>query len=412
MVNKRSFLLSFIDQINKNDSNAQEYLNGFLGEVTNRKLYKYRSFDTEGHSLGDLRNGTLYCSPPSAFNDPFECKLGLDVQTMMAAKSGIEIDNIGTIFEHFIYVYSGKSRITDYAVPEQSIIRKWLNSEALDLILKNAQNSGTEEQLLNTLSQNTDWIIDILQGATVDAQMSQALCTGRNTLNAMLEDRFAQISLDALLLPSDLNEIYGTSYDADEISITALINDKYHPEKHIDTVRMQNTFDEIEIQLKDKLENLFWIGCLAEDYKSRLMWSHYADSHKGFCIEYDFSNSYLMSIVPLPVCYSDDRVMVPWEAVFEKNDRNMQKASEQMMLALLTKDTIWSYENEWRILIPQNTDRNLKMPPVTCIYIGALCEETNKRKLLQIATELDIPVKQMTIDRGKYLLHVTDVKKQ
>lgn len=90
----------------------------------------------------------------------------------------------------------------------------------------------------------------------------------------MLKDRLTQISLDSSLLPLELNKIYGTSYDADEISTAALINDKYHPEKHGDTVRMQNTFGEIEMQLKDKLENLFWIGCLAEDYKNRLMWSH------------------------------------------------------------------------------------------------------------------------------------------
>lgn len=410
IVNKQSFLLSLIARISKNDNEAQEELNRFFMEVTNGKVYKYRSFDAEGHSLDNLKNGTLYCSPPSAFNDPFECKLGLDIQTMMAAKSGIEIGDIGTIFEHFICVYNGKAGITDYAAAEQSVIRKWLNSEALDLLLKNAQNSENEEQLLKILSQNTDWIIDLLQGATEDTQISQALHGSRKTLNAVLKDRLTQISLDSPLLPLELNKIYGTSYDADEISTAALINDKYHPEKHGDTVRMQNTFSEIEMQLKDKLENLFWVGCLAEDYKNRLMWSHYADSHKGFCVEYDFSLSDLASIVPLPVCYSDDRVMMPWDAVFRKNDENIQKASEQMMLALLTKDTIWEYENEWRILIPQSAGRNLKMPPITCIYIGAMCEETNKRKLIEIAAELDIPVKQMVIDRGKYLLHVADIE--
>lgn len=141
-------------------------------KVTNGKAYKYRSFDAEGHSLDNLKNGTLYCSPPSAFNDPFECKLGLDIQTMMAAKSGIEIDDIGTIFEHFICVYNGKAGITDYAAAEQSVMRKWLNSEALDLLLKNAQNSENEEHLLKILSQNTDWIIDLLQGTTEDIQIS------------------------------------------------------------------------------------------------------------------------------------------------------------------------------------------------------------------------------------------------
>ena len=55
-----------------------------------------------------------------------------------------------------------------------------------------------------------------------------------------------------------------------------------------------------------------------------------------------------------------------------------------------------------------NGIENIKMPPISCIYIGALCSIENKKKLVRIANELNVPVKQMTVDRGEYTLHTQD----
>lgn len=49
------------------------------------------------------------------------------------------------------------------------------------------------------------------------------------------------------------------------------------------------------------------------------------------------------------------------------------------------------------------------MPPVSCIYIGALCNEENKAKLIEIAKDLDVPIKQMVVDRGEYKLHAQPI---
>lgn len=40
-------------------------------------------------------------------------------------------------------------------------------------------------------------------------------------------------------------------------------------------------------ELKESLRNNVRIICFSEDYLSMLMWSHYADNHKGFAIIYD-----------------------------------------------------------------------------------------------------------------------------
>ena len=75
------------------------------------------------------------------------------------------------------------------------------------------------------------------------------------------------------------------------------------------------------------------------------------------------------------------------------------------MLALLTKDDAWEYEHEWRMIISSAMDQRLKMPPVSCIYLGAQCPPENEEAIMQIASRMSIPVKQMVVDRGEYDLH-------
>lgn len=145
------------------------------------------------------------------------------------------------------------------------------------------------------------------------------------------------------------------------------------------------------------------------------MWSHYADGHKGFCIEYDFSceAEELLDILILPVIYSSERPKFPWNvALAVDKDANSVKVegARTMLRSLLTKDNAWGYEDEWRIISLCSTGiENIKMPPVSCIYIGALCSEKNKAKLIEIAKDLDVPIKQMVVDRGEYKLHAQPI---
>lgn len=73
----------------------QRQLHAFLLRDTNGgKLYKYRAFDEEGYSLKNLQYGTLHCSKADAFNDPFDCKIGVTFQSMYAAKYETEFDEV------------------------------------------------------------------------------------------------------------------------------------------------------------------------------------------------------------------------------------------------------------------------------------------------------------------------------
>ena len=42
------------------------------------------------------------------------------------------------------------------------------------------------------------------------------------------------------------------------------------------------------------------------------------------------------------------------------------------------------------------------------MYIGAQCSDENKQKLIAIAQEKGITIKQMVLDRGEYELHAVE----
>lgn len=390
----------------------QRQLHTFLLRDTNGgKLYKYRSFDKDGYSLKNLQEGTLHCSKADSFNDPFDCKVGVTFQSLYTAKYETEFDEVGKVLEKYIKVAQGESQIEDCNVDEQRVINKLLSSKILnDFLVNNDDRVETQEELAILLTNNYFVVVELMQIVLSDEVFRASLGVCVDMLPRMLE----RVSPEGMLLISNEDASFedyacanGVVEDTDEVGLTMLLSQKLYPE-HNDAVEdVQRLIDEMDSKLTEKMKNLFLVGCLCTSYKNRLMWSHYADSHKGFCIEYDFSEPEveILSKLPLPVFYSENRPLVPWKAAIDNSVENMEEAYAEIMMGLLTKDKEWEYENEWRILIGATEDSELVMPKVSCIYLGASIEKENRDKVIAIAKERNIPVKQMKVDRGAYDLH-------
>jgi hypothetical protein len=88
--------------------------------------------------------------------------------------------------------------------------------------------------------------------------------------------------------------------------------------------------------------------CLSSKFDSPLMWSHYADQHRGVCVEYDVSE-----LIPQglhKVSYGESCKVLASQIrdwVFYDNLVAQQAIDKA---CLLTKSTQWAYENEWRLL--------------------------------------------------------------
>ena len=60
----------------------------------------------------------------------------------------------------------------------------------------------------------------------------------------------------------------------------------------------------------DKIKDAVRVVCLSEVYDSMLMWSHYAQNHMGYCIEYDFEENDMYYRHLHPVTYTKDRYVM------------------------------------------------------------------------------------------------------
>ena len=414
---KRDFIKALIaqpDSINQIDIVQKQLHNLLLRDTDCGKLYKYRRFDPNGYSLDDLKNGTLYCAKPDSFNDPFDCKIGITFESIYRAKFETELDSVGIIIEKFILIAQGKLEISICDPDEQRIINRLLACDTLiDFISAHSNIPATEEEGYALLCKNPTPMVEMLQIILSDEKFEKSLGICVSLFPKLLEN----LSPDSTILKSDhatfadFAKEKGICDDVDEISMTILLNEKISPDLAPAREDVQQLIDNMEYQLTGKISSIFLVGCLCTDFKNRLMWSHYAESHTGFCVEYDFSEAMpsVLSNLPVPVFYSSERPLVPWKAALENSSENIAEACTELMLGLLTKDSAWEYENEWRILLHSMENPHLKMPKISCVYLGAAISEDHKRAVLDIALQKNIPVKQMTVDRGAYDLHAKNI---
>jgi hypothetical protein len=143
---------------------------------------------------------------------------------------------------------------------------------------------------------------------------------------------------------------------------------------------------------------------------SILMWSHYADNHKGFCVEYDLeqfdsSDAFLKNLYP--VIYSHELVdLTPWGETLITGKRDDFNTIFPL-LGVLQKFEGWQYEQEWRYISFQEkptNDRNRQMPRPSRVFLGAKTEASAAEELLAICEANKVPVSQMRMADDKYEL--------
>jgi hypothetical protein len=226
-------------------------------------------------------------------------------------------------------------------------------------------------------------------------------------------------------------------------------NSKYQDELYKLTAQFRREVDEKIDKLRNK--NIR-IACFSELDSSKAtyanndfthmaqMCSHYADNHKGFCVEYDLSSLNADSVLPLkytyihnkeeefleeriklltvaglfPVIYAANRVNIPktkLKKLKAEDDESYHDGEIEAILykTYIVKSTKWSYEKEWRIImdgnICQHYDNKIPFPYIKKIFLGCKMERHNIDTILEIADELNIEVALMRMDNKKFVLN-------
>lgn len=194
----------------------------------------------------------------------------------------------------------------------------------------------------------------------------------------------------------------------------------------------------IDLSVKS-LKQSSLVGCLSEIIDSVLMWSHYAQNHQGFALNYDFNSRYSIDTgikglkatefadkKLFPVRYTKERFDATFYVIYNFIYNYYHQLGIKFEMPffdklfyykiLLFKSPKWAYEKEWRIIKQVNLEIDDNKPDIDfienirpkAIYMGALISDENRYKLLEIARDKRIEVFQMRLDmfKNNYKLRV------
>lgn len=174
--------------------------------------------------------------------------------------------------------------------------------------------------------------------------------------------------------------------------------------------KMSSQFDLLFPIIARTAKSFSAYACFSEDVNSILMWSHYADSHKGFVLEYDFRPTLatpIKNMLLLPVIYSSERFdassLILWSFMvfFGGNVKNPDTTAH--FKVALHKSLYWEYEKEWRMIegTPRNpfdkTPTAIVYKPKAVYYGCEMCLDI-KRRLHEIAVSKGIKEYEMYIN--------------
>ena len=132
-----------------------------------------------------------------------------------------------------------------------------------------------------------------------------------------------------------------------------------------------------------------------------LMWSHYADSHKGFCVKYVFDRG---MFDPTKHIKRDKLLLVDKIKYSDTIDISDEPS---IRMALLEKSDFWKYENEMRLISYDCSGEDKEFPVVECkgmakaVYLGVKCSNENRRLMEKAIGDKNIPLYQMSVDEEK-----------
>lgn len=165
-------------------------------------------------------------------------------------------------------------------------------------------------------------------------------------------------------------------------------------------------------RMSDNLRRGMSVLSLSENPSSVLMWSHYSDSHRGFCIEYDLAAlpyGDLRRRLCFPVFYRRKRTdATRWLA---KGIRDFNNLFSQY-LCLLKSDE-WSYEREWRIIYspgPEEANRAIVMPPPRSLILGANVAPADREWAAGFCKNRDIPLRTASQNLGTFRIEIVDLE--
>jgi hypothetical protein len=172
--------------------------------------------------------------------------------------------------------------------------------------------------------------------------------------------------------------------------------------------------------VKNKLNNMIshngtsGVYSLSTNHLDELLWAHYANSHKGFCIEYDLNmllklNREMVSprkeLLAFDVVYQDKPYHL---TTTDMND--LQDTTYFMSKILGYKSNKWEYENEVRIICSQSGAIEYDYRALKSIYFGLRMNIKEQNKIMKELQGRGINYYKIKLKNNSYIFEAEPIE--
>ena len=170
-------------------------------------------------------------------------------------------------------------------------------------------------------------------------------------------------------------------------------------------------FDDLASPIMSVSANTF-ILCFSKTYKNPLTWSHYSNSHSGFCIRYD-----LEKLLPNLILITHGAVNYDNQIKDIFRDLDLDKSQEFVLSILMQKSVDWSYEEEYRFILKDDSNSinnafkciNHNKNAVDGIFFGLQSSERDRNFLINSLAGREIEYFYMNKSTSKFELFETPI---
>jgi hypothetical protein len=174
--------------------------------------------------------------------------------------------------------------------------------------------------------------------------------------------------------------------------------------KFSDAWRLNETRDKVLSLGHHSFREKVVVSCFSEISPSEgvlasLMWSHYASSHKGICVEYDLQGIRKGLFPVFPINYVESFFDIDPLQRRAANQHYLDQSPDEHFNKLISvivashKLHYWNYEREWRYILP--ADPQPRKVPIISITTGCDCTTDLIHLLKEIANARCINIYQM-----------------
>lgn len=375
-----------MENLHKNNALALEHMRRAIHNAGGR-FYQYRPCRRDASTVYDIENirhDVVYAQTPLNMNDPFDSMIGFSAEKIYSECTTMVLDAMDL---------AGANRVVISMLLQYRAFRKMAQ---LISYIKNIQTYLKSRQ---KAAHQTMIPLDLYVSKDIQSFYSKA---PRDLKAAFNSKEFAVLALlSAKLNPMNISE--------------EAITEMLHIEGLLDKLqqRVEEMQDSEYIPLLRTFLSRITVSCFsASGWNNQLMWSHYANSYAGICVEYDFEKIKDFIGFVHPVSYTTVRPTLSMAdlgiaaADLKSKDRLVKEDVnvERIISYLCCKNKCWQYEDEWRIINigEENTPQFIKLPCVKSITFGPNVDSLCKRLLLEVCKSKGISCYDLHLNHENY----------